>query len=463
MLMVILPVHASSTGSPSTATSSGIMIPLYTYPGSTWTAVINAKAANPSVPVVAIINPNSGPGASFDANYANGIKQLQAAGVVVLGYDHTSYGARSLADVEADASAYSSWYHVNGLFFDEMANAPGYEAYYSTLTSFAKSLGEPFTVGNPGSIVPSSYLGTVSSLVVYENQGLPSSSLVSGLYGGYAKGNFTVMSYGVPQPSVSQVQAISNYAGYLFFTDDGLPNPYGALPSYFGSDVSVLSSLSSQQTATSSTSSASTTVTSTSTATVTTTTTETITATSTSTAINTATSTTTSTSTATLVTTTTETSTAIATNTTTTTATDAATVTTTTTETVTATSTTTVDPATQASATSTTSTTTASQGNAVSPVTQQALISEQTTSSATMAAATSSTSPSNPSATSSASIESTPSVPTTQLAGSPDRQVNSELSSLWSFVQSQVVAVIGLVGAAIVFVAHKVGLLFARA
>jgi hypothetical protein len=80
------------------------MIPLYTHPtDGTWAAVIRAKKAYPDVPFVAIINPDSGPGTSQDQNYESGIKDLQAAGVVVLGYVTTGYATSSysaLIDLE---------------------------------------------------------------------------------------------------------------------------------------------------------------------------------------------------------------------------------------------------------------------------------------------------------------------------------------------------------------------------
>jgi hypothetical protein len=85
-----------------------LIVPLYTYPGVSWTNIINAKHANPGVAMVTIINPDTGPGASKDQNYVSGINNLRAAGVVVLGYDHTSYAARPLADVEADINSYKS-------------------------------------------------------------------------------------------------------------------------------------------------------------------------------------------------------------------------------------------------------------------------------------------------------------------------------------------------------------------
>src|SRR5215471_5802946 len=109
----------------------GMVIPLYTYPtDGSWKSVIDAKNANPQVPMMAVINPNNGPGLSQDQNFVNGIHQLQSAGVKVLGYVYTNYGARSLASDEADVLSYSRWYGVNGIMFDEMNNQAGGEAYY---------------------------------------------------------------------------------------------------------------------------------------------------------------------------------------------------------------------------------------------------------------------------------------------------------------------------------------------
>ncbi|HJT10620.1 MAG TPA: spherulation-specific family 4 protein, partial [Candidatus Nitrosotalea sp.] len=180
---------------PAFAVSSptGVIIPLYTYPGTTWTDVIAAKTAHPSVPIAAIINPSSGPGSGIDSNYVSGIQQLQSAGVTVLGYVYTSYAGRSISAVESDISAYHNWYHANGIMFDEMSNANGDESYYSTISNYAKSLGMTMTVGNPGTSTPSSYVGTVDVLSIYEGSGMPSGSTLqaSTFNGAYPKSDFS--------------------------------------------------------------------------------------------------------------------------------------------------------------------------------------------------------------------------------------------------------------------------------
>jgi hypothetical protein len=258
----MFPMRATSAAAPQSTT--GIMIPLYTYPGGTWTNVISVQEANPGVPVVAIINPDSGPGAGSDPNYVSGILSLQAAGVTVIGYVPTGYGSTSISAVEAMVNDYKSWYPVTGIFFDEMSNVAGYEGYYSTLNAYAQSLGFTYTVGNPGADTIPAYIGTVDTIVIYENQGLPSISNLEGWHSGYAKDNFAMMAYGVQSVNGSYPSAASPHVGYIYITNAQLPNPYDALPPYLAAVASALqtaaagSSSTTTTTATSTTSTAST-------------------------------------------------------------------------------------------------------------------------------------------------------------------------------------------------------------
>jgi hypothetical protein len=220
------------------ATPTGIVIPLYTYPtDGTWDQVVSAKNAHPSVPIIAVINPNNGPGTSFDSNYLSGIQKLKAAGVMVLGYTHTGFGyggLRPINTLESEISSYKTWYNPNGILFDEMANIAGDESYYTTLSTYAKSLGFSYTMGNPGTTTIPSYIGTVDNMCIFENNYLPTiSELQSGTMG-YPKSNFCFISYGVALPSQSFINSASQYVSYLYITDKGGSNPYNALPSYFG-------------------------------------------------------------------------------------------------------------------------------------------------------------------------------------------------------------------------------------
>ncbi|HZW85035.1 MAG TPA: spherulation-specific family 4 protein [Nitrososphaerales archaeon] len=228
-------------GAPNTnVPTTGVIVPLYSYPGPDWTAVVQAKLAHPSVPVVAVINPSNGPGATQDQNYVQGVDRLRAAGVTVLGYVYTSYADRNASSVLADINSYKAWYAVNGIFFDEMSNVAGSESYYAALSSHAKSIGLTFTVGNPGESVPASFIGTVDCIVVYESQGLPSSSSTAAWTMGMSKGNFALMAYGVDQSNISSTRSLTGAVAYVYLTDGSMPNPYGALPGYFASLVASL-------------------------------------------------------------------------------------------------------------------------------------------------------------------------------------------------------------------------------
>ncbi len=220
----------------------GVMIPLYTYPtDASWAAVIQAKQAYPNVPFIAVINPNSGPGGSQDSNYVQGIKNLQGAGIRVLGYVDTAYAGDSLSSVEANVNLYKSWYAVDGIFFDDMTNVAGYESYYSTLSAYVHSLiPGSTTIGNPGTSVPTSYIGTLDVLDIYESSPYPSLSFIT--YSGYSPNYFSNIVYGVPL-STSYLTSIVGINSWVYVTDANLPNPYDVLPSYFISEVATLSSI----------------------------------------------------------------------------------------------------------------------------------------------------------------------------------------------------------------------------
>jgi len=222
--------------------STGMMVPLYTSPtDGSWAALIQTKIAYPNVPMVAIVNPQSGPGNNASHAYAAGIRELQAAGIKVLGYVATGYGSLPVASAERDIAAYWSWYQVNGTMFDEMPAASGQEGYYDTLNAYAKSLGMTFTVGNPGGPISTSYVGILDTLIIYENSGLPNATSISILYKGFDRSNFAVVSYGVGYAQQSSVLAgISSAANYIYFTNATLPNPYHSLPGYLMSEVSSL-------------------------------------------------------------------------------------------------------------------------------------------------------------------------------------------------------------------------------
>ncbi len=228
---------------PTIKARGGILIPLYIYPSdsTSWSAAINAKEANPNTSIVAVINPDSGPGSAIDPNYVAAIARLKNAGITVFGYIHTSYGAVGIASLEAQMQRYAQWYGPSGMFFDEMANVSGYESYYAELTKFAYGRGMTTTIGNPGADTLPSYIGTVDTIVIYENSGAPSPSFLSGgWHASYAPSNFAYIAYGVSSLDPEAELNDSAYVKYQYLTSLVGSNPYGAFPSYLSEEAGAI-------------------------------------------------------------------------------------------------------------------------------------------------------------------------------------------------------------------------------
>ena len=113
-----------------------LLIPMYIYPsyfdegGGAWQQV---QSACPAASIV-IANVASGPGTSVNDDFTAQIPLAQAAGLTVLGYVPTNYGATSAATVEGQVDDWYEWYNVDGIFFDEASTSPGADqAYYQQI------------------------------------------------------------------------------------------------------------------------------------------------------------------------------------------------------------------------------------------------------------------------------------------------------------------------------------------
>jgi len=147
-----------------------LLVPLYVYPGAAWTQVANGAKAG--VQTIAIINPNNGPEASGpDSAYTTYMAQMTAAGVVMVGYVHTSYGARAIADVVADINTYATKYPgLAGIFIDEAAASTAEIAYYTQVYNAIKSHnGYVNTILNPGTQPDQGYLAISTDIVIFED------------------------------------------------------------------------------------------------------------------------------------------------------------------------------------------------------------------------------------------------------------------------------------------------------
>ena len=233
---------ATGTGSTTSTTAAGTIVPLYTDPSDpSWTAIVEAKMAHPKVPVIAIVNPNNGPGGSVSSGYSAGIAKLVAANIEVLGYVATGYASHPVATMEATIDQWKSFYpQVQGIFFDEQSNQAGDVTYYKTLSQYAKSKGLSYTVGNPGTDTAEAFIGALDTMLIYESSGVPSVAQMSGWHSKYPKSNFGVIPYAVPAMNASFVATARQYVGYIYLQSDNLPNPWDSLPAYFADLLAAL-------------------------------------------------------------------------------------------------------------------------------------------------------------------------------------------------------------------------------
>jgi hypothetical protein len=231
---------------------TGVYIPLFFYPSvfnmPEYIAIIKAKLAHPSVPIVAAVNPSSGPGSSMDANYASVVNTLKSEGIIVIGYLPTKYGSRDISEVMSDISRYIDWYQVDGIFLDEFANRAGHEDYYREITSYAKSEGLRLVLGNAGTDVPETYIGTVDSIGITEGSGyMPTEWLrycvlctESGWHYKYDKNNFWYVRYATSTFDTKHVDEASKWVGMLYITNGVSPTRWNHLPPYFSTLVATL-------------------------------------------------------------------------------------------------------------------------------------------------------------------------------------------------------------------------------
>lgn len=140
------------------AGATNLLLPLYVYPSwqGWWNNIYAAIAANPDLEFQVVVNPNSGPGGStpgYNSDYISGVTKLNSyPNVHTFGYVHTSYGSRSVADVNQDTSYWANWntytaanISIHGIFFDEAPNWTGQQgsndvAYMTQITEYAHSL-----------------------------------------------------------------------------------------------------------------------------------------------------------------------------------------------------------------------------------------------------------------------------------------------------------------------------------
>ena len=211
---------------------TGIFYPLFGLPGQTWDDMIKYRKAHPSLPWIAVINPLNGPGGP-NYVFATYVKEMQDADIEVLGYVSTYWSAVRLETVKDDIDKYKEYFDVDGIFLDEMSNRAEDAERYREITTYAKSVGMKYVIGNTGTDAAPDYIGVVDNIVISEGYGEPTLSRLAGWHVPYGRENFSYIAYNRNTVDPQYVATSTYFASYVYITDDYLPNPYDKLPSHF--------------------------------------------------------------------------------------------------------------------------------------------------------------------------------------------------------------------------------------
>jgi len=231
-----------------------LLVPLYVYPGSAWDDLI---AAASQVQIIAIINPNSGPLTTVDSSYATYMTKMANAGIEMVGYVHTLYGARDIATVESEIDTWATKYPlIKGIFLDEAANDAANIAYYTQTYNYIMAKpGYEHTILNPGQQPDTGYLAISTNIVIFENY---ATTLASTSYSSWVtcapnaaaksgyKYKFSGIVHTAPAGSESNyVDTVHNMGMGLVYVTDGIGGccTYNTLTSYFAQEATTVQAL----------------------------------------------------------------------------------------------------------------------------------------------------------------------------------------------------------------------------
>lgn len=226
----------------------GVLVPAYFYPGSLW-AGMNWAAGR--VPLVAIMNPNSGPDTTQNLDYVAAVNSLRATGGRVIGYVSTAYTARGTNTVMTDIDRYFSFYSVDGIFLDEFTNDADADHlnYYAALYQYIQTKGTNLlVVGNPGINTLEAYLTRPCAdvLVTFEVDTGYAAHAVDDWVTNHLARRFCHLPYNVASAATMTNDvnlAGARNVGWLYVTGDNGANPWDTLPSYWKNEVDYVRSL----------------------------------------------------------------------------------------------------------------------------------------------------------------------------------------------------------------------------
>lgn len=224
----------------------GLLVPAYQYPtlGTLWA---DCAAAASRVPLVAVLDPASGPGAGVDPTYTAAVGAVRAAGGKVIGYVPTFWATTPPETVLAQVDRYRAWYALDGIFLDIMANDANasHVAYYAALRESIRARERAWlVVGNPGTTTQQGYVSGADVLCDFEYYGegyfvfTPESWAHAYPPRRFAHLLHSLSTADSMRAAVARARALG--AGWVYVAHDTMPNPYDETPKYWNALVAAV-------------------------------------------------------------------------------------------------------------------------------------------------------------------------------------------------------------------------------
>jgi hypothetical protein len=205
----------------------------------------NRIPVNGHYPAVIVLNPDNGPGTRYIPQIRTAVRHVRREGSRVLGYIDTAYSRRSLAFVKQAVRDYRQWYGINGMFLDQTPNhGTAQIGYYQRLDRYIRSvIPHPAIWINPGVYPDPAYLSVASVIMTFEGPYSAYKAIQTPAWAHhYPSDRFASDVFATSRPNLARAMGLSKArnTGFIFFTNETVPDPYTNVPSYWRHEVQVV-------------------------------------------------------------------------------------------------------------------------------------------------------------------------------------------------------------------------------